>query len=163
MTVVIRRASILLAAVLVSSVSGASAADAVGVVRTTDIEWTSAGQDLPTGTQKAVLAGDPSKAEAFTLRLKFPPGSKVMPHVHPGTEHVTVLQGRLGIGSGSTFDEAKLQWLHHGDTFWVEKDAPHFGMATSEVIIEIHATGPWGLTYVNAGGAAAAPGNSLGR
>jgi quercetin dioxygenase-like cupin family protein len=123
-------------------------ASPVGVARSADLSWTDAGPDLPGGTQMAVLVGDPSKAEAFTVRIKFPAGTRVMPHVHPATEHVTVVKGRLGIGSGETWDDAKLEWLTRGDAFWVEKGAPHFGSAKSEVIIEIHATGPWGLTYV---------------
>ena len=131
-------------------------ASAVGVTRGGAVTWSDAGPDLPEGTQVAVLAGDPSKAGPFTIRIKFPARTKVMPHTHPATEHVTVVQGRMGIGDGATFDESKLQWLTRGDVFWVEKDAPHYGMTKSVTVIEIHATGPWGLTYVDGAGAGGA-------
>ena len=137
----------------------AAEASAVGVTRGNSLTWSDAGPDLPKGTQVAVLAGDPSKAGPFTIRIKFAPRTKVMPHTHPATEQVTVVQGHMGIGDGSTFDESKLQWLTRGDVFWVEKDAPHYGMTRSATIIEIHATGPWALTYVDAAGVGGSKGD----
>ena len=154
------RVAVLVLVLLVLAAGAPAAEDsAVGVTRGDAVTWSDAGPDLPEGTQVAVLVGDPSKEGPFTIRIKFPPRTKVMPHTHPATEHVTVVQGRMGIGEGETFDESKLQWLARGDVFWVEKDAPHYGMTKSGTVIEIHASGPWGLTYVDAAGAGAPKGD----
>ena len=37
-----------------------------------DVKWSPAPNMLPPGAQMAVVHGDPSKAEVFVLRLKFP-------------------------------------------------------------------------------------------
>src|SRR5262245_7386243 len=54
-----------------------------------DVKWGPAPPALPAGAQIAVLSGDPSKAEPFTIRLKAPDGYKIMPHWHPTDENVT--------------------------------------------------------------------------
>lgn len=71
-----------------------------------DLKWGPVPPALPPGAQLAVLAGDPSKAGLFTLRLKAPDGYKIMPHWHPTDENVTVLQGNFAMGIGEKFDEA---------------------------------------------------------
>ncbi len=43
------------------------------------------------GAQVTVLYGDPSKEGLFALRLKFPKGFHVPPHLHPKPEVLTVL------------------------------------------------------------------------
>src|ERR687898_301707 len=40
----------------------------------TDIKWGPAPPSLPPGAQMGVLNGDPSKAEPFVMRAKFPDG-----------------------------------------------------------------------------------------
>jgi quercetin dioxygenase-like cupin family protein len=155
MTSIARRSStpILALALVLASVAARAEheeADAdVGVVRATSIAWVAGPPSLPAGPKIAVLAGAPAEAGPFTLRLRFPAGTRVLPHVHPATEHVTVVQGRIGIGAGETFDESKLQWMTRGDFFWVTAGAPHYGQSKAVTIIEIDATGPWGMTYVN--------------
>ena len=71
-----------------------------------DVKWGPAPPALPAGAQIAVLSGDPSKAEPFTIRLKAPDGYKIMPHWHPTDENVTVLEGTFAMGVGEKFDEA---------------------------------------------------------
>src|SRR5215813_9638193 len=58
-----------------------------------DVKWGPAPPALPAGAQIAVLSGDPSKAEPFTIRRKAPDGYKIMLHWHPTDENVTVLEG----------------------------------------------------------------------
>src|SRR5262249_4428521 len=71
-----------------------------------DVKWGPVPPALPAGAQIAVLSGDPSKAEPFTIRLKAPDGYKIMPHWHPTDENVTVLEGTFAMGVGEKFDEA---------------------------------------------------------
>ena len=47
------------------------------------IVWKDGPPTLPKGTKVAVLEGDPKQPGIFTMRLRIPAGSKVMPHWHP--------------------------------------------------------------------------------
>src|SRR5438876_6386156 len=79
-------------------------------VRPDSLRWTPMSSDLMEGTpafalaeppQVSVVEGDPSQAGApFTLRIKLAAGTRVPPHWHPTDEHITVLQGRFGLGMG---------------------------------------------------------------
>lgn len=114
-----------------------------------DIAWRDGPPSLPKGAQIAVLEGDPSKAGAFTFRLKFPSGYRIPPHFHPVIEHVTVMSGALSIGQGDTWDDSKLVRLNTGDFIYMPPGSRHFAQAHGETVIQLHSTGPWGITYVN--------------
>ena len=77
--------------------------------RDPDIKWGPAPPMLPAGAQIAVLQGDPSKSEPFTVRLKFPNSYKIPPHTHPTVENVTVLSGTFLAGMGTHFDDSQLK------------------------------------------------------
>ena len=62
---------------------------------------------LPKGAQSVVLVGDPNKAGVFIAWLKFPSNYPIPPHIHPFTEVITVLSGKLGNGKGEKFDTKK--------------------------------------------------------
>src|SRR5689334_11883247 len=63
-----------------------------------DVQWGPAPSVFPPGAEMAVMQGDPSKAEPFTVRMRFPNGYKLPPHTHPTTENVTVLTGTFLAG-----------------------------------------------------------------
>src|SRR6266567_1157 len=65
-----------------------------------EAQWGPAPPMLPAGAQIAVLSGDPTKAVAYTVRLKFPANYAIPAHSHPGDEHVVVSSGALTIGMG---------------------------------------------------------------
>src|SRR5690242_13927115 len=88
----------------------ASASEDAVIVTPDKINWKPA-PNLPAGTQVAVLTGDPASEGPFVLRLKFPDGTKIMPHWHPTTENVTVLSGELHLGMGDKFDPSTMQTL----------------------------------------------------
>jgi hypothetical protein len=48
------------------------------------------------------------------VRLKVPAGYKVLAHVHPNDEHVTVISGTFNIGMGDNLDEKKRSALKVG-------------------------------------------------
>jgi len=63
-----------------------------------DIQWAPSSGGLPAGAQVAVIEGDPTKQGLFVMRAKFPAGYSIRPHYHGANEHVTVLEGTLGMG-----------------------------------------------------------------
>ena len=114
-----------------------------------DVKWGPAPPALPAGAQIAVLSGDPSKAEPFTIRLKAPDGYKIMPHWHPTDENVTVLEGTFVMGVGEKFDEAAAHGMPVGSFVRMPKGTRHYAMAKGETVVQVHAIGPFVINYVN--------------
>jgi quercetin dioxygenase-like cupin family protein len=115
------------------------------------LEWQPAPPIFPAGAQMAVVQGDPSAAGAiFTVRLRFPNGYVLPAHFHPTDEHVTVMSGTFLVGLGDVFSEkALLPPLRRGDFITAPANANHFAMARGETVVQVHAIGPFQLTYVN--------------
>jgi quercetin dioxygenase-like cupin family protein len=98
----------------------------------------------------AVLQGDPSKSEPFTVRLRLPNGYKIPPHTHPTAENVTVLTGTFLAGSGTQFDESQLEEIGRDGFLSIPAEHAHYAMARGLTVVQVHAIGPFALTYVNA-------------
>lgn len=113
------------------------------------IKWTTGPASLPPGCQVAILEGDLTKGEAYTLRLKVPDGYQVAPHWHPMNEHLTVLEGTLMMGHGPKFDKSMAFELPTGSFYVLPKGEKHFVWARGETIVQLHGVGPWGINYVN--------------
>src|SRR5438067_4299096 len=116
---------------------------------TDDIQWGPAPPIFPKGAEFAVLQGDPSKAEPFTVRLRFPNGYKIAPHTHPTTENVTVLKGTFLAGMGEQFNESALKAYSRDAFASIPANHAHYAMARGQTIVQVHAIGPFVLTYVN--------------
>ena len=114
-----------------------------------DIKWGPAPAVFPPGAEFAVMQGDPSKAEPFTVRLRFPNGYKIPAHTHPTVENVTVLSGTFMAGMGPKFDESALKALGRDDFASLPAEHPHYAMARGLTVVQVHAIGPFALTYVN--------------
>jgi len=114
------------------------------------IAWAAAPPILPGGAELAVVEGDPTKAGPFTMRLRMKDGYRIPPHVHPVTEHVTVISGTFRVGMGDKFDPAALGDLPTGTFAALAPGVRHFAQAKGETVIQLHGVGPWSLTYVNA-------------
>jgi quercetin dioxygenase-like cupin family protein len=120
------------------------------VLNASDMQWGPAPDSLPAGAQMSVLDGDPSKPGLpFVIRAKFPDGYKVPPHWHPSDEHVSVISGALMVGVGDKWDDAKMTTLNPGGYAKLPKMHHHFAGAKGETVIQIHAVGPFAITYVN--------------
>ncbi len=113
------------------------------------IAWVAAPASLPRGAELAVVEGDPTKAGAFTMRLRMPDGYRIPPHFHPVVEHVTVIQGTFRVGMGERFDVTALGELPTGAFAALAPGVRHFAQALGETVIQLHGVGPWSLTYVN--------------
>lgn len=105
---------------------------------------------LPPGSKIQIIHGDPFKSELFTLRLKFPKGYVIPAHNHPTDEHVTLITGSFGLGGGDKFDKKAGKVVPAGSFAKLPKGMNHFAWADKESVVQIHAIGPFGLTYVDA-------------
>ena len=113
------------------------------------IQWGPAPAVFPAGAKFAVLQGDPSKAELFTVRLEFPAGYTIPPHFHPTDEHVTVISGTFLVGMGDKADFTHPVVLTAGGFITAPANGHHFARARGRTIVQVHAMGPFALTYVN--------------
>ena len=114
------------------------------------LEWGAAPPVFEPGAQMAVLQGDPSKAgEEFTVRLRLPNGYKIAPHTHPTAENITVIEGTFLVGMGSTLDRTKMMALPRGAFVSAPAQHAHYAVAHGETVVQVHAIGPFALTYVN--------------
>jgi len=125
------------------------AADGMIVAHAGLTGWGAAPAALPAGAQAIILEGDPTKAELFTIRLKFPNNYVVPPHHHPAWEHITVISGILHLGMGDRFTMANATELRAGSFAAVPSGMRHFVHTVGETIVQLHGMGPFVLTYVN--------------
>lgn len=147
----------LVAVIIISFVGSALAQDKIDRMRAVTMESftpdTVKWKDepiLPKGAQSVVLVGDPNKVGVFIAWLKFPSNYPIPPHIHPFTEVITVLRGKLGNGLGETFDTKKGEMLKTGSSFVLPAGHTHYVWTTDEeTIVELIATGPWDITYTN--------------
>lgn len=112
-------------------------------------KWGPAPPVFARGAQMAVLQGDPSGNGLFTVRLRMPDGYKIAPHTHPTDENVTVISGTFHVGMGSTFERKGTMPLHAGAFVSAPAGQAHFAVTSGETIVQVHAMGPFALTYVN--------------
>ena len=128
----------------------ASANPAPTIVLPDQIKWT-AGSGAMAGTEMAVLAGDPSKAGPFVVRIRIPDGLKLAPHTHADTERVTVLSGTMMVGVGGTMTESAMTALPAGSFVEIPAGLPHYAMAKGETVIQLGGMGPFTMTPVTPG------------
>jgi quercetin dioxygenase-like cupin family protein len=114
-----------------------------------ELKWGPAPAVFPTGAQMAVLQGDPIGSGQFTVRLKMPNGYKIAPHTHPTDENVTVISGIFRVGMGDKFDAKNMMTLHAGGFVTAPAQGAHFAEAQGPTVVQVHAIGPFALTYVN--------------
>lgn len=112
---------------------------------------------LPPGATLAVLEGDPTKPGLYTMRLSMPDGYTIPPHFHAVDEHVTVISGTFLVGMGEVINPAAFTTLQAGSFGMLPAGMRHYARARGQTVIQLHGTGPWGLTYVNPADAPAPP------
>lgn len=112
------------------------------------VKWGAAPDFVPHGARFAVLQGDPSKSEVYTLRLRLPNGFKFPPHFHPTDEHVTVISGTFVIGMGDTVKTKGAITLSAGGFVTAPANAHHWARARGVTVVQVHGQGPFQITYV---------------
>ena len=133
----------------VLAAGGASAQSTEVTATPAELKWGPAPPVFEKGAEMAVVSGDPGQAGPFVVRLKAPAGFKVAPHWHPTDENVTVISGTFALGMGDKFDAAALKDLGPGGYGLMPAEMRHFAMAKTAVVVQVHGTGPFALTYVN--------------
>jgi quercetin dioxygenase-like cupin family protein len=100
--------------------------------------------------ESIVLAGDPQKEGLYTMRVKIPAGTKLLPHWHPENRTAVILSGTFYYSYGETFNEDKLNEMPTGTFFTEPAKQPHFAYAKKgDVIIQVTGWGPTGTTQLN--------------
>lgn len=119
------------------------------MVAPADLKWADL-PSLPPGAKISILEGPMNEAVAFTARIKMPANYRIPAHWHPAIEHVTVLSGTFYMGVGDVLDTSKAMAIQPGGFAVMQTKLPHFAFTTSEPVeIQLHGTGPWGVTYLN--------------
>jgi quercetin dioxygenase-like cupin family protein len=126
----------------------ADAAEGAKIVQADAFAWAPA-QGLPPGAQVAVLYGDPAKAGPFAVRFKFPAGYEVATHSHPTDEFLTVISGKARLAFGEDADAASAEAFPVGAFMSLPAGAWHHLWADADTVIELHSTGPFGLTLAH--------------
>ncbi len=115
-----------------------------------DIKWQDAPSIAP-GAKTAVIQGDPKSSGPFVMRLKVPPKTTIGVHTHPATENVTILSGTLYFAAGDKLDPKAVKAFGPGSYFSIEQGKPMFAYTKDkEATVQLHGTGPWGITYLDA-------------
>jgi quercetin dioxygenase-like cupin family protein len=115
----------------------------------TEIHWGPAPAIFPAGAEMAVLQGDPGSTNLFTVRLRFPNGYKLPPHTHPTDENVTVISGTFLVGMGETAESKGMLKMKSGDFITAPANHAHYAAAQGPTVVQVHAIGPFAMTYVN--------------
>jgi quercetin dioxygenase-like cupin family protein/ketosteroid isomerase-like protein len=119
------------------------------MVAASDMRWMDAPPFLRPGAKMAVLVGDLSKPEPFTVRLHLPDGYTIAPHTHPTDEHITVLSGTLVVAMGKTWDDQALADFAPGSYAVMAAKVPHYARANGATVVQVHGVGPFVVDYVN--------------
>ena len=118
------------------------------MVQAADLKWDDV-PSLPPGAKIAVIEGPMSQAVPFTVRLSFPANYRIPAHMHPAVERVTVLSGEFFMGIGDRLDLEKATGLKAGSVMIMAAGTRHFAWTREATIVQLHGTGPWGITYVD--------------
>jgi quercetin dioxygenase-like cupin family protein len=118
----------------------------------TEAKWGPAPPMLPPGAEIAVLAGDPTKPSAYTIRLKFPANYAIPAHSHPTDENVVVTTGALTFGMGDKLERVGTtnKTLSVGGYGLMPANMNHFAFAgAGGATIVLYGQGPVEFKYVN--------------
>lgn len=106
---------------------------------------------FPPAARLAILVGNPQEPGPYTIRVKLPADTRLMPHKHPEDRVYTVMSGIFHIGLGEEFNADKLKAYPPGSVIVLPSETWHFHCAKSgEYITQVTAIGPLGLEYRNA-------------
>jgi quercetin dioxygenase-like cupin family protein len=98
----------------------------------------------PSGSQNAVLAGDPAKEGLYVVMNKWLAGNHFShPHFHPHDRFITVLKGTWWVGTGTKFDPDGTVPMPAGTFVTHYGQQIHFdGAKTEDAVLRIVGEGP---------------------
>ena len=102
------------------------------------------------GIQTSVLAGDPTKAGPYTIRLQAPANTRIAAHSHRDARTAVVVSGTWFFGYGDQADEVKVKALPPGSFYTEPAGDHHFALTRDEpVVVYIFGRGPTDTVYVD--------------
>lgn len=106
---------------------------------------------LPAGAKIAVVSGNPAKAGAFVVQIKFPANYAVPAHHHPTDEVVRVLDdGTVNYGMSDKLDKSNAGQLTKGYHVNMAAGMNHWVYTgDSGALIQVSGTGPFEIVYVD--------------
>ena len=112
-----------------------------------DIVWRTIGTS---GTQPAVLSGEPAQDGSYAMMVKVPDGSVWQPGPQASEwRHITVISGTLVWTIGNSFQEGSMTALSPGSFWTVPNNADQRGWASNgDVLAVVTAVGPRSATSV---------------
>lgn len=101
------------------------------------------------GCGMAVLEGDPGAEQLFTFRVRITRPFVLPAHTHPRNERVTVIEGAVNVGFGSTVDKDASSRFEAGDFYVNRAGAVHFVWSDEPVTLQLTGIGPWAIHPVD--------------
>ena len=125
------------------SVNSLSAAEldpkAISIKLPDQIPWVA----NPSGSESAVLIGDPSKPGLYVVLNKWTAHHNSKPHSHPNDRYITVISGTWWVGTGDNYDPDSLKPVPAGSfVTHYGKEIHYDGAKDGDVILQIVGIGP---------------------
>ena len=130
-------------AVLLIGLGSVKAADldpkAISIQLPKDIKWVAS----PSGSEQAILFGDPSKPGLYIVLTKWNPHKNSRPHSHPNDRYITVLKGTWWVNTGANYDPDGMKPVPAGSyVVHYGKQIHYDGAKDEEVVLQIVGMGP---------------------
>ncbi|MEP7243791.1 MAG: cupin domain-containing protein [Gammaproteobacteria bacterium] len=110
-----------------------------------------AGTSGVAGIRTTVVAGDPTAAGPYTIRLSIPANTRIQAHTHRDDRTAVVAGGVWYFGYGSVADAAVEKALPPGSFYTEPAGVAHFAQTKAErVTLYITGTGPTDTLYIKA-------------
>lgn len=101
------------------------------------------------GILTTILAGDPTKAGAYTIALRVPANTRIAAHSHRDDRTATVVSGTWHFGYGDKANDRSSKALGPGSFYTEPAGVEHFARTgESAVVIHISGIGPTDTRYV---------------
>ena len=142
-------AVVVIAASALAAATAQTATKAHVMQSVAEAKWGPAPPFVPPGAQMAVLAGNPTAAESYTVRLNFPANYAIAAHWHPTDENVAVVSGALYMGMGDKLDKQAGHEMGPGGFALMPAKANHYAYTKTETTIFLYGVGPVEFNYVN--------------
>jgi hypothetical protein len=103
-----------------------------------DIKW-----KMGTGSDQAVIFGDPDKPGLYGILIRWHPGQFSRPHFHNTDRYAYVISGTWWVSSSDTFDTSKAYPMPAGSVVTDLANTVHFdGAKDGDALLELVGMGP---------------------
>ena len=103
-----------------------------------DVKW-----KMGTGSDQAVIFGDPDKPGLYGILIRWHPGQFSRPHFHNTDRYAYVISGTWWVSSSDTYDLSKTYPMPAGSVVTDLANTVHFdGAKDGEALLELVGMGP---------------------